>query len=225
MSDSCTRAKPSMAEPSNPIPSAKACSNSAGATATDLRKPSTSVNHSRTNRMSRSSSVLRTNSCCRSMIHTPARLSAFPSQSIARQGYAHMNHFRATDASAPPASNPRSKAHKALKEPSSGWRWLLQWYGLCGGVLLSRRVAPAVPSALAGLASGFGMGPGVSPPPWPPQRSPTVNTSPAQPPGGGWGVWLGVGEPDSGCEPRARVPRGVLFRCLGVPARTVCGGG
>ena len=37
------------------MPSSKACSSSAGATATDLRKPSTSVNHSRTNRMSRSS--------------------------------------------------------------------------------------------------------------------------------------------------------------------------
>jgi len=31
-----------------------------------------------------------------------------------------------------------------------------------GGVLLSRTLAGAVPSALAGLASGFGMGPGVS---------------------------------------------------------------
>src|SRR3954471_6871785 len=67
MSDSCTRAKPSIAEPSNPIPSAKAPSSSAGATATDLRKPSTSVNHSRTKRMSRSSIVRRTNSCWRSM--------------------------------------------------------------------------------------------------------------------------------------------------------------
>src|SRR3954462_6404269 len=67
MSDSCTRAKPSIAEPSNPIPSANAPSSSAGATATDLRKPSTSVNHSRTKRMSRSSIVRRTNSCWRSM--------------------------------------------------------------------------------------------------------------------------------------------------------------
>ena len=31
-----------------------------------------------------------------------------------------------------------------------------------GGVLLSRTLAGAVPSALSGLASGFGMGPGVS---------------------------------------------------------------
>src|SRR4051812_20069898 len=67
MFDSCTRAKPSIAEPSKPMPSAKAPSSSAGATATDLRKPSTSVNHSRTKRMSRSSIVRRTNSCWRSM--------------------------------------------------------------------------------------------------------------------------------------------------------------
>ena len=44
------------------------------------------------------------------------------------------------------------------------------WWGsgggvlVSGGVLLSRVVAHAVPSALGGLASGFGMGPGVSPP-------------------------------------------------------------
>lgn len=37
MSDSYTRAKPSMAEPSKPMPSSNACSSSAGATATDLR--------------------------------------------------------------------------------------------------------------------------------------------------------------------------------------------
>src|SRR5215831_15553672 len=64
MSDSCTRAKPSMAEPSKPIPSANAPSSSAGATATDLSAPSTSVNQSRTKRMSRSSSVRSTNSSC-----------------------------------------------------------------------------------------------------------------------------------------------------------------
>ena len=63
MSDSWTRAKPSIAEPSKPMPSAKAASSSAGATETLLRVPSTSVNQSRTNRMSRSSSVRRTNSC------------------------------------------------------------------------------------------------------------------------------------------------------------------
>ena len=67
MSASETRAKPSIAEPSKPMPSEKALSSSAGATATDLRKPSTSVNHSRTKRMSRSSSVRSTNSVCLSM--------------------------------------------------------------------------------------------------------------------------------------------------------------
>jgi hypothetical protein len=39
---------------------------------------------------------------------------------------------------------------------------------VAGGALVSHRVAPAVPSALAGLTSGFGMGPGVPPPPLPP---------------------------------------------------------
>src|SRR6185437_9134736 len=68
MSLSEARAKPSIAEPSKPMPSAKAPSSSAGATATDLRKPSTSVNHSRTNRISRSSSVRSTNSCCLSTV-------------------------------------------------------------------------------------------------------------------------------------------------------------
>ena len=33
-----------------------------------------------------------------------------------------------------------------------------------GNGLLSQRVAPQVPSALAGLTAGFGMGPGVPPP-------------------------------------------------------------
>ena len=69
MSASCTRAKPSIAEPSKPIPSLNALSSSAGAIATDFRYPSTSVNHSRTNRMSRSSTVRSTNSVCLSMGH------------------------------------------------------------------------------------------------------------------------------------------------------------
>src|SRR5579884_2266681 len=67
VSDSETRANPSMEEPSKPMPSSKAPSSSAGAIATDLRNPSTSVNHSRTKRISRSSSVRSTNSFCRSM--------------------------------------------------------------------------------------------------------------------------------------------------------------
>ncbi len=68
MSDSYTRAKPSMADPSNPIPSLNAPSSSAGAIATDFRNPSTSVNHIRTNRTSRSSSARNTNSVCLSML-------------------------------------------------------------------------------------------------------------------------------------------------------------
>ena len=63
MSDSVTRVKPSIALPSKPRPSSKAPSSSAGATATDFRVPSTSVNHRRTKRMSRSSMVRSTNSC------------------------------------------------------------------------------------------------------------------------------------------------------------------
>ena len=54
-------------DPSNPMPSSNAPSSSAGAIATDFRNPSTSVNHSRTNRISRSSSVRSTNSFWRSM--------------------------------------------------------------------------------------------------------------------------------------------------------------
>ena len=38
-----------------------------------------------------------------------------------------------------------------------------------GGVLLSRRVSPEVPSALEDLTSLFGMGRGVTPPLWPPK--------------------------------------------------------
>ena len=64
ISDSVTRANPSIAEPSNPIPSANAFSNSAGAIATDFKKPKTSVNQSLTNRILRSSKVRCTNCCC-----------------------------------------------------------------------------------------------------------------------------------------------------------------
>ena len=67
MSDSVTRANPSIAEPSKPIPSSKAFSSSAGAIATDFKKPRTSVNHKRTKRIFRSSIVRRTNSCCLSV--------------------------------------------------------------------------------------------------------------------------------------------------------------
>ena len=64
MSASVTRANPSIAEPSKPMPSSKAFSSSAGATETDFRYPSTSVNHSRTKRTSRSSSARSTKSSC-----------------------------------------------------------------------------------------------------------------------------------------------------------------
>ena len=64
ISDSVTLAKPSMADPSKPIPSANAFSSSAGAIATDFRKPRTSVNQSLTNRILRSSIVRCTNACC-----------------------------------------------------------------------------------------------------------------------------------------------------------------
>ena len=80
-----------------------------------------------------------------------------------------------------------------------------------GGALVSHRVAPAVPSALAGLTSGFGMGPGVPRPPWPPA------------PGGRCGA---------GCEGRGGAPkapwgphsaRGSLFlRTVGSGGDVVC---
>ena len=62
MSDSWMRLNPSMEEPSKPIPSVSAPSNSCEVIVKDFRKPSTSVNHSRTNRMPRSSTVRSTNS-------------------------------------------------------------------------------------------------------------------------------------------------------------------
>ena len=60
MSLSCTRLKPSTAEPSKVIPSANAFSSSAGVMANDLSWPSTSVNHRRMKRTPRSSTVRRT---------------------------------------------------------------------------------------------------------------------------------------------------------------------
>ena len=59
---------------------------------------------------------------------------------------------------------------------------------MSGGVLLSHRVAPAVPSALRVLASGFGMCPGVSLALWPPKlwyQHPATR-------GVGWGVVVSV---------------------------------
>ena len=54
---SCTRLKPSIADPSNCTPSSNAASSSTGEIATDLSWPSTSVNQSRTRRARRSSTV------------------------------------------------------------------------------------------------------------------------------------------------------------------------
>ena len=73
MSDSCTRANPSTALPSNPIPSANAPSSSLVVTANDFNVPSTSVNHNRTNPISRSSTVRSTYSCCLSIGRQHAR--------------------------------------------------------------------------------------------------------------------------------------------------------
>ena len=60
MSDSWMRLNPSIEEPSKPMPSANAPSSSCEVIVNDFRKPSTSVNHRRTNRMPRSSMVRRT---------------------------------------------------------------------------------------------------------------------------------------------------------------------
>ena len=57
MSDSWMRLKPSIEEPSKPIPSANAPSSSWLVIVKDFRNPSTSVNQRRTNRIPRSSTV------------------------------------------------------------------------------------------------------------------------------------------------------------------------
>src|SRR5690606_32569094 len=64
MSASKTREKPSTADPSKPMPSAKAPSSSAGTIATDLSRPWTSGNHSRMKRTSLSCTAVRTRFCC-----------------------------------------------------------------------------------------------------------------------------------------------------------------
>ncbi len=67
MSDSWTREKPSMEDPSKSMPSSKAFSSSAGVMANDFRNPSTSVNQRRMKRMPRSSTVRSTYSSCFAM--------------------------------------------------------------------------------------------------------------------------------------------------------------
>ena len=58
-------------------------------------------------------------------------------------------------------------------------------------------MAPAVPLALAGLASGFGMGPGVSLPLWPPQHCGTLPCT--RPGAGACGVVVTLAAPGGGC--------------------------
>src|SRR5687768_15608978 len=87
MSDSCTRAKPSIDDPSKPMPSLNAPSSSAGAMATDFSEPSTSVNHRRTKRTSRSSSARRTKSSCLPM-GSVSHADCYGSVSSASDGYA-----------------------------------------------------------------------------------------------------------------------------------------
>ena len=99
MSDSDTRAKPSIAEPSNPMPSAKAPSSSAGAIATDLSMPSTSVNQSRTKRMSRSSIVRSTNSGL--LVHGPYLPVAQPRAAVTSACVAALSRVPALRARAP----------------------------------------------------------------------------------------------------------------------------
>ena len=57
---SCTRLKPSIADPSKVIPSSSAFSSSAGVMLNDFGMPSTSVNQSWMNRTARSSTVRNT---------------------------------------------------------------------------------------------------------------------------------------------------------------------
>ena len=82
-SASYERVKPSIAEPSNPMPSANAPSTSAGAMATDLSVPTTSVNQRRTNLMPRSSIVRRTKSRCLSTIGWSHSLAVRSARSVA----------------------------------------------------------------------------------------------------------------------------------------------
>ncbi len=86
MSDSWIRAKPSMEEPSKPMPSASAPSSSCGVMANDFRKPRTSVNQSRMNRIPRSSAVRRTYSAS-----LESATATEGSEPVAGHGYAWVN--------------------------------------------------------------------------------------------------------------------------------------
>src|SRR5215203_5909001 len=88
---------------------------------------------------------------------------------------------------------------------------------MSGGVLLSHRVAPAVPSALRVLASGFGMCPGVSLALWPPKLLPHRHRATGVV--GGCVVSLATPGPGDGWSPGVGVVCSVLsfrgFRLLG----------
>ena len=77
---------------------------------------------------------------------------------------------RALGRSGPHRAADRSDSAVKPKRAAQPWAALFEW--MSGGVLLSHRVAPAVPSALRVLASGFGMCPGVSLALWPPKLVP-----------------------------------------------------
>src|SRR5699024_1506875 len=70
LTDSEIREKPSIDEPSKPTPSSNADSSSEGLITTDFNPPMRSVNHNRIKRISRSSTVRRTNSCWLLMVLT-----------------------------------------------------------------------------------------------------------------------------------------------------------
>ena len=80
--------------------------------------------------------------------------------------------FRVRDGTgcAPAAKAARPRGAHEAQRGEAGRPPACERASRAGGALVSRGVAPAVPSALAGLTSGFGTGPGVPPPPKPPAR-------------------------------------------------------
>jgi hypothetical protein len=74
MSDSWIRLNPSIEDPSKPMPSVNAPSNSWGVIANDLSVPRTSVNHRRMNLIPRSSTVRRTYSASLDRVMGPPDL-------------------------------------------------------------------------------------------------------------------------------------------------------
>ena len=80
MSDSWIRLNPSIEEPSKPIPSANAPSSSCEVIVKAFRNPRTSVNHRRTNRIPRSSTVRSTYSA--SALSMLVRVAAGPGPAV-----------------------------------------------------------------------------------------------------------------------------------------------